>query len=95
MQYPPLQATSTGVLNGNMYTYDVELNKENLQGLIVAFAEEVSGSGISQEDKDDLMNALSGVTLTGVLAFDKDDALYFTFSGQLSVEDGGSVSITA
>ena len=43
--------------------------------------------------KADLAKGLSGVTLTGTLAVDSSDLLYFSFTGRLVTEDGTSLDI--
>ena len=93
LQYPTIRPVWSGGINGKDYVYNVELDRENVGKIIIALYEQLAETGATAEMKADLAKGLSGVTLTGTLAVDSSDLLYFSFTGRLVTEDGTSLDI--
>jgi len=83
-EHSPIRSIAELGKDGNMYRYQVELDKTWSLALLDAIVLEYSGTGISPEERVKYMEILSEITLSGVLALDEDTTGYYSFLWQLT-----------
>lgn len=83
-KYPVLRSTKDLGMSGSLQSYEVALDTEAMVNLVSDFGARVTGSGMTQEAKDELRTKLSEVNLKGVLSLDPKDASVSQFVGTVS-----------
>jgi hypothetical protein len=73
-----------GIIDG-YYSYEVELDKENLKSLIMDLAKKLTEVDMTPDAIAELDSILSGMSLTGKYSISQDDELYASFDGTLVV----------
>lgn len=82
-----------GVQDG-VQRYQVELDQKALSELMIAFAERVTGTGISLDTQTRVREEMSSVMMTGMIGFDTRTAQVQSFSGRISdTNASGSLDI--
>lgn len=82
--YPIFTATGTATQNGTKYTFPIEFNKTNVANLIEAAGKDITGSGMTDSDKQNLLNTLSTIKFENTtITYDTKDPLFSDFKATL------------
>lgn len=72
--YPIWKSKSDLGMSGSLHTYAVELDREKIITLIDTITSDLTGSGMTDEDRSSLRTELANVGLVGTMGFDPSDA---------------------
>ena len=92
-KYHVLRSTKDLGMSGSLQSYEVSLDQDAVVGLFSDFGARITGSGMTQEAKDELAKNISDVRLQGVLSFDPKDPSVSQFVGTATLS--GSTDSTA
>ncbi len=71
--YPIWKSKSDLGMSGSLHTYAVELDREKVVILIDTITSDLTGSGMTDEDRSSLRTELANVGLVGTMGFDPSD----------------------
>jgi hypothetical protein len=72
--YPIWRETADLGMSGGLHAYSVELDREQVISLIDTITTDLTGSGLTAEERSDFQRDLASIGLVGTLAFDPTDA---------------------
>lgn len=82
--------TGKATQSGSLVLYPVDLDRDAIIALVTSVNQDLTGSGISDQEKGDLRTALDSIVFVGTLALDRDDASRSMLDATVS-QSGGTV----
>jgi hypothetical protein len=90
--YPIWKQVADLGMSGSLHVYSVELDREQVIALVDTITTDLTGSGLTGEERSDFQRDLASIGLAGTLAFDPADATVGQTRLTLSSTGGESIS---
>lgn len=90
-KYPIFTHTADLGMSGSLHVFAVDLDRNAVLGLAANLTQDLTGSGMSESQKQTIQNGLEGLSFSGTLAFDPKDAKIAAM--HLLVSESGSAEV--
>lgn len=83
-QYPIWKNTKDLGVSGDIHSYAVEVNQENILAMTDAFVKKATGKPLDESTRKDITNSLTQIHVDGTMSFDVAHKDVATFSGTIT-----------